>query len=131
MTNTREEFSSKVKERANERAGGKCELCGMPFGKKRKHFDHRLPCALGGKAELANCQVICEPCHKAKTAKEDIPRIRKADRQRRADNGIKREPPRPLQSRNTLAIGKTPKVPKTPVVGMTRLQRWAAQGETE
>ena len=86
----RVEFSAKVCDRAALRAGGICRICCLPFGGKKIHFDHILPAALGGKATLANCQAICEPCHKEKT-KVDVGGIRKADRQRRADNNIKRQ----------------------------------------
>ena len=98
MTRTsRDEFSAKTRDQAAIRAAGKCELCGLSF-KGRPQFDHRLPLALGGKSDLPNCQAICEPCHKAKTGKEDVPRIRKADRQRKAFNGARTAPARPLQS---------------------------------
>lgn len=86
------EFSGKTKDKAAARASGHCEKCGMPFSGRRPHYDHILPAALGGKPELSNCQVLCEPCHKEKTAREDVPRIRKSDRQRKAANGASRKP---------------------------------------
>ena len=90
MTRTsQDEFTAKTKDSAAIRANGKCEICGLPV-KGRGHFDHILPVALGGKPTLENCQFVCEPCHTAKTSKEDLPRIRKADRQRRSDNGADR-----------------------------------------
>ena len=92
------EFSAKTKDQAAQRAGGKCQACGLPFAGKAMHFDHILPAALGGEPTLANCQCLCEPCHKEKTGKEDVPRIRKADRQRRAAAGIKRQTGPKLQS---------------------------------
>lgn len=85
------EFTAKVRDKAADRANGKCQKCGLPFGGKKMQFDHILPLALGGESSLANCQVLCEPCHAAKTAKEDVPRIRKADRVKRAARGIKTE----------------------------------------
>ena len=85
------EFTAKIRDKAADRAAGKCQKCGLPFGGKKMHFDHILPLALNGESTLANCQVLCEPCHKEKTAKEDVPRIRKADRSRRAARGIKNE----------------------------------------
>ena len=83
------EFSAKIRDKAADRAAGKCQKCGLPFAGKKMHFDHILPLALNGESTLANCQVLCEPCHNEKTAKEDVPRIRKADRSRRAARGIK------------------------------------------
>jgi 5-methylcytosine-specific restriction endonuclease McrA len=94
---SRDEFSAKVRDQAAIRAAGRCELCGLPF-KGRPEFDHRLPLALGGKSDLPNCQAICRACHAAKTAKEDVPRIRKADRQRKASIGARTAPVRPLVS---------------------------------
>lgn len=105
------EFSAKTKDQAAQRAGGKCEKCGIPFYGRRPEFDHILPAALGGKPELANCMVLCEPCHAEKTAKEDVPRIRKADRQRRAANGS-RAPRKKIQSRPFPETEKTERRPK-------------------
>ncbi len=85
----RVEFTAKVRDKAADRANGKCQKCGLPFGGKKMHFDHILPLALGGESSLANCQVLCVSCHTIKTAKEDVPRIRKADRVKRAARGIK------------------------------------------
>lgn len=46
-----------------------CEQCGYPT--RADEVDHITPLADGG-AELdpANCQALCRPCHKAKTALE-------------------------------------------------------------
>lgn len=85
----RAEFTAKVRDKAADRSAGKCQKCGLPFGGKKMHFDHILPLALSGESSLANCQVLCVSCHTAKTAKEDVPRIRKADRVKRAARGIK------------------------------------------
>lgn len=85
------EFPNRVKVAAADRAKGICQCCKLPTVGKKIHFDHILPAALGGEPTLANCQVLCEACHKEKTGKEDIPRIRKADRQKRAALGIKNE----------------------------------------
>jgi len=78
---SRLEFSATIKRKAFDRAAGKCEKCSAPISPGKVEYDHILPCALGGKAELANCMAICVPCHKEKTA-ADVGRIRKADRQR-------------------------------------------------
>lgn len=96
----RVEFSKKVKDQAYARASGKCEnrMCGLPLIVGHFHYDHILPCALGGKATLSNCQVLCEACHTAKTSKEDVPRIRKADRQRAKHIGASVRTGPPLKS---------------------------------
>lgn len=94
----RSEFPAKIRDAAWTRANGHCEnkACGLPIQKGKAHFDHILPDALKGKPTLANCQVICIPCHIAKTAK-DVKQIRKADRQRKADRRIKTAPAAPIQ----------------------------------
>lgn len=78
---TRLNFSPQTKRKAYDRDGGKCRECGCDVPETRAQYDHILPDALGGKPELANCQLLCGPCHKEKTA-QDVGRIRKADRQR-------------------------------------------------
>lgn len=93
------EFSAKVRDQAAQRANGRCQSCKCDMRGKAVEFDHILPAALGGEASLANCQVLCEACHKAKTGKHDVPRIRKADRQRRAENGSKLAPRVKIKSR--------------------------------
>jgi len=86
----RDEFSNKTKDQAATRANGHCELCRLPFNGRRPEFDHILPAEYGGLATLANCQVLCAPCH-AKKTKEDVRGMRKADRQRKASVGAARE----------------------------------------
>jgi 5-methylcytosine-specific restriction enzyme A len=85
----RDEFSNKTKDEAAKRAQGSCESCHLPFA-GRPAYDHILPAEYGGRATLANCHVLCRACHAAKT-KDDIRGIRKADRQRKASVGAKRE----------------------------------------
>ena len=78
------EFSAKVKMEALARSNGLCEGrdCGAKLTIGKYHFDHVTPDALGGKPTLANCQVLCWACHRAKTSAHDVPKIAKADRQR-------------------------------------------------
>lgn len=110
---TRIEFSKKTRDQAAQRAAGKCQCCGLPFGGKPMRFDHILPAALGGEATLANCQVLCEPCHKAKTGTRDVPTIRKADRQRRAHFGIKNAKGRKLAGGGFQKVEKTHAIDKS------------------
>ena len=107
----RSEFSDTTRRKALDRAKGLCEQCGLDFKKtgKRPEYDHRLPCALGGRNDLPNCVVLCAPCHRVKTSKEDVPRIRKADRQRTRAIGAHR-PRQPLQSpKDSLKSEERPK----------------------
>ena len=70
----RREFSKAVLRAAFARADGRCEgvrtdgsrcLCTLQVG--RFHYDHIVPAALTEDASLNNCQVLCRPCHAAKT----------------------------------------------------------------
>lgn len=66
---TRAEFSRKTMLAAWDRAKGCCEGCGKKlFPGDRKEYDHVIPCELGGTNAADNCQLLCGPCHKAKTA---------------------------------------------------------------
>jgi 5-methylcytosine-specific restriction protein A len=96
----RDEFTAKTKEQAYERSQGRCEnrLCGLPLQIGKIHYDHIIPCRLGGTSEIKNCQVLCLACHQEKTGKEDIPRIAKARRQHRRHIGAV-EPKGNIQSR--------------------------------
>lgn len=76
----RREFSERTKAQAWARCKGRCECCsfdlkiGFALMKARSGsrppftFDHRIPDWMGGKNDLANCQVLCWLCDKAKTA---------------------------------------------------------------
>lgn len=89
---SRREFSGKVKEAAYERAAGCCEVswCKAPLHAGKFRYDHIIPDALGGEPTLVNCQVICVPCHKAKTEKHDVPAIAKSKRIIRRRKGIRK-----------------------------------------
>jgi 5-methylcytosine-specific restriction protein A len=85
----RKEFPRKIKAAAIARAAGHCERCKAVLKKGGAEVDHILEDALGGEPVLANAQVLCSPCHKAKTA-DRIAKIRKADRARdKASGAIK------------------------------------------
>ncbi len=84
----RVEFTAKTKAQGFQRAGGKCEICGLPLQVGKFRYDHKLPCALGGDNSLENLVVQCIACDKPKTA-DDVRRIRKADRQHRNHIGAR------------------------------------------
>jgi 5-methylcytosine-specific restriction enzyme A len=90
----RREFPAKVKVAAFQRAGGRCESCTAPLFPGKFAYDHIVPDALGGEPVLENCKVLCGACHGGKTAKQDVPAIAKADRQRARHLGAKPKPPR-------------------------------------
>lgn len=88
----RRDLPRKVKAQAILRANGCCEKCSVKLKVGEAEVDHVLPDALGGEPVLSNAEVLCRPCHKAKSA-ADISRIRKADRQRDRHSGALAKPP--------------------------------------
>ena len=93
----RQEFSTKTKLAAFERANGMCDICGQKII-ARAEYDHALPDFFGGKPDLSNCQVLCSRCHRLKTSTEDVPRIAKTKRTRAKHIGAER-PKRKIPSR--------------------------------
>lgn len=93
----RAEFTKRTMRDAYERAEGLCEglksdgeRCCASLKRRKYHFDHIIPDAIGGDNSLQNCAVLCVPCHQDKTAKRDIPIIAKAKRVRDKNIGIRR-----------------------------------------
>ena len=102
----RREFTKRTQRNALLRAEGRCEgrredgtRCPCLLQPARYHFDHIVAVALSDDASLENCQVLCKPCHAAKT-QVDVRAIAKVRRIRDLHAGIK--PPR----RTTLPGGK-------------------------
>lgn len=91
----RSEFGKPVKRAALKRADGRCEGLLPDTGERcpcllvagRYHFDHVIADGLGGKPEIANCAVLCVPCHDDKT-KRDVKLIARAKRREDARLGI-------------------------------------------
>lgn len=76
--------------------GYTCAVCGkdcsqpVETGWKRgrkdgAHVDHNLPLWLTGDDSEGNQRVVCEPCHKAKTAEEAALRAKCKRKQRKAE----------------------------------------------
>lgn len=91
----RQEFTAKTKLAAWDRCGGRCERCtakiiGGP------EYDHIVPAAIGGSAELDNCAVLCRTCHSLKTSKTDVPQIAKSKRIRAKSANATRIKSRPM-----------------------------------
>jgi 5-methylcytosine-specific restriction endonuclease McrA len=86
----RSEFSTKTQTAALKRSDGRCEGCGCLLVPAFTNYDHDKPCGLGGDNSLENCRVLCKTCHNLKTHKSDLPRMRKADRQRKKAFGIRK-----------------------------------------
>jgi 5-methylcytosine-specific restriction endonuclease McrA len=98
----------RVKLRVCDRAEGKCKKCEQPA--RPAQFDHAIPLILGGENRESNLQLLCVPCHKAKTAldvriKAKVARVRKrhlgiaASRQKIKSHGFPKRPPQRNASR--------------------------------
>lgn len=88
---SRQEFTAKTKLAAFDASGGCCVSCGCKLiGGRSPEYDHRIPCALGGDNSVENCDVLCRPCHRAKTSGADVPTIAKAKRVRAKHVGAKK-----------------------------------------
>ena len=62
----------RVKVRVFKRDGGKCQACTAPIeGKLTPEYDHKVALANGGEHRETNLQLLCKPCHAAKT-KADV-----------------------------------------------------------
>lgn len=98
----RREFGKAVLRAALARADGRCEgrladgsrcPCALQIG--RFDYDHIIPAALTQDASLENCQVLCRPCHMAKTG-IDVGVIARVRRVRDRHAGITDPHRRPL-----------------------------------
>ena len=77
-------------------AGGCCAHCRVKIQVgQRWDLDHVRPLELIGPDEPSNWQVLCAPCHRAKTA-DDVSRIRKAQRSEARHLGTKAPSKTPL-----------------------------------
>jgi 5-methylcytosine-specific restriction enzyme A len=91
----RREFSKKTKRLAWDRCEGRCEgmlpdgRCNAPLDLGCFHYDHIDPDWFSKDNELANCAVICRPCHTAKTA-DDVADIAKSKRIQDRQKGIRK-----------------------------------------
>lgn len=96
---TRRFISTRERVRLFQRAGGCCQLCGMKIAAGAGFdVDHITPLELGGADDTPNFQVVCRPCHRAKSVR-DIKDIRRAQRREARQIGAK-------VSRNPLPCGK-------------------------
>ena len=110
------EFSGKTRKQALARSGYRCEWteadgsrCTAALRPGHVHYDHKRPLALGGTSTLENCQCLCPTHHRLKTATEDVPRIREADRQRASIYGAKTRKGAPIRSPGFAKADRQPK----------------------
>jgi hypothetical protein len=62
-----------VKIAVSARDGGRCRQCGSTV---QLHFDHVIPISRGGANTVANIQLLCGACNRAKGAKLKLPSSR-------------------------------------------------------
>jgi len=100
------EFSRKTRREALRRAEKHCEGNGTRYGladgyrcnadlSKGVEFDHDKTSAEGGDNSLENAVCLCRNCHAYKT-RDDVRRLRKADRQRDKADGVMRPSMNPM-----------------------------------
>ncbi|WP_353961699.1 HNH endonuclease [Laspinema olomoucense] len=46
-----------------QRAGYRCEICGVPLTPDNFHADHKIPFSRGGKTAIYNGQALCCGCN--------------------------------------------------------------------
>ena len=78
---------ARVKLRVYDKAEGRCVVCTLTAS--AFDIDHIVPLILGGEHREGNMQLICKPCHKAKTAL-DVKLKAKVARVRKRNLGIRR-----------------------------------------
>jgi transcription initiation factor TFIIIB Brf1 subunit/transcription initiation factor TFIIB len=112
---------NEIVDRATDSAGNiVCEGCGLVLKGRAYQIDHTIAQALRDgrvkpkKLTAEDGKLLgLECCHKPKT-KDDIGKIRKADRQKSAQNHSKRKKSPPLKNANNLKVEKkTPKIDKS------------------
>ena len=61
-------FDAPMRTTAYERQGGLCQSCDKPFKLGDMQADHIDPWSKGGKTIAENCQMLCGPCNRRKSA---------------------------------------------------------------
>jgi 5-methylcytosine-specific restriction protein A len=77
----------RVKLRIHAKAEGRCAKCGLEANSSQ--YDHAISLILGGENRESNIQLLCVPCHKAKT-RLDVKLKAKVARVRMRHAGIKK-----------------------------------------
>lgn len=92
----RRHLSTRQRRQIFEAREGLCHICSCPVhAGDAWDLDHVLPLALGGADEPDNLAPAHTKCHREKT-RQDVHRIRKADRQRDRHMGFKAKSRRPI-----------------------------------
>lgn len=62
-------FTDAMRQKAFEKQAGKCPACSNTFDLDAMEADHIDPWVEGGKTTEENCQMLCKPCNRRKSAK--------------------------------------------------------------
>lgn len=87
----RQEFSTKVKVAAFERAAGSCQRCSAKLFPGNVEYHHDIPAYFDGPNTLENCVCLCRTCHRALQTPKDQKVIAKSRRVRAKHVGAKRK----------------------------------------
>lgn len=61
-------FMGTTKRTVFEKQGGKCNKCKESFVIEAMEADHIIPHSKGGNTDISNCQMLCSPCNRNKSA---------------------------------------------------------------
>lgn len=63
---TKKRERRRLRKETLKRAGGRCEMCGVPLDLHTMQIHHVIPLSMGGQAyDLRNIQCLCNDCHRA------------------------------------------------------------------
>lgn len=114
----------KVMLRLWDKCKGHCEDCARKImAGEKKHFDHRIALADGGRHAENNLQVLCVPCHTVKTGEEATERA-KVRSKTSAIQGFKKSK-HPIPSRGFPKFEKPGRIDKSalPPLPLSRLMQ--------
>lgn len=60
----------KLRAMLNKELAWRCSLCRVTFPPHALEVDHRVPLRQGGRDVAENLQILCIPCHRAKSTQE-------------------------------------------------------------
>ena len=108
----RQNFPARVKVARFKMCGGMCDgilangkRCGAKLFPPKLAYDHDNPDGLTGEPTLTNCRVVCLPCHKTKTAKDQAD-IARAKRREARHLGAAKRSSRPMAGTRASGIRK-------------------------
>jgi ATP adenylyltransferase len=109
--------SGSIRYEVLKRAGGRCELCGIPHEERALEVDHIVPRKEGGPDDLANFQALCWKCNANKGARDstDFRQFRAQYQYRETDCIFCNMDEKRVISANALAVVVRDGYPVTPL----------------